>query len=252
MNQSELVGQQTVIPERMNLYSLLRHPESRYLVFKRLLDISLVLLSLIPLAPIFILLAVLIRLDSKGPAIYKQERVGARLGFLRGSPCWIRKRFTMYKFRTMKNDAKATIHYEFVRAYITNDSSLSEIKAMRKANAIYKLVNDPRVTRVGHFLRKNSLDELPQLWNVLLGDMSLVGPRPPLPYEVEMYKPRHHQRLEALPGITGLWQIKGRSSTTFEEMVVLDLEYIQKQCLWLDLKIMFGTLPAVLSRKGAQ
>lgn len=252
MNQTELVGQQTVIPERMNLYSLLRHPESRYLVFKRLLDVSLVLLSLIPLAPIFILLAVLIRLDSKGPAIYKQERVGAQLGFLRGSPCWIRKRFTMYKFRTMKNDAKATIHYEFVRAYITNDSSLSEIQAMRKANAIYKLVNDPRVTRVGHFLRKISLDELPQLWNVLLGDMSLVGPRPPLPYEVEMYKPQHHQRLEALPGITGLWQIKGRSSTTFEEMVALDLEYIQKQCLWLDLKIMFGTLPAVLSRKGAQ
>lgn len=252
MNQSELVGQRSVVPERMNLYSLLRHPESRYLVFKRLLDISLVLLSLIPLAPIFILIAVLIRLDSAGPAIYKQERVGARLGFRRGSPCWVRRRFTMYKFRTMKNDAKAKIHYEFVKAYITDDFSLSEIEAMRKAQSMYKLVNDPRVTRVGDFLRKTSLDELPQFWNVLLGDMSLVGPRPPIPYEIEMYKPRHHQRLEALPGITGLWQIKGRSSTTFEEMVALDLEYIQKQCLWLDLKIMFGTLPAVLSRKGAQ
>ena len=230
----------------------LRHPESRYLVFKRFLDVSLVLLSLITLAPIFILIAVLIKLDSSGPVIYKQGRVGAKLGFLQDSPSWIRRRFTIYKFRTMKNDAKATIHYEFVKAYINNDFSMSEIQAMRKANSMYKLVNDPRVTKMGRFLRRTSLDELPQFWNVLRGDMSLVGPRPPLPYEVEMYKPRHHQRLEALPGITGLWQIKGRSSTTFEEMVALDVDYIQKQSLWLDLKIMFGTFLVVLSRKGAR
>lgn len=252
MDPPELVRQRILIPKRASLYAFLRHSESRFFVFKQLMDVTLVLLSLIPLAAIFILIAVLIKLDSSGPIIFKQERVGAKLGFLQGSPYWIRRRFTMYKFRTMKNDAKVTIHYEFVKAYITNDFNMSELLAMRKAKSMYKLANDPRVTRMGHFLRKTSLDELPQLWNVLLGDMSLVGPRPPIPYEVEMYKPRHYQRLAALPGITGLWQIMGRSSTTFEEMVALDLEYIQKQSLWLDLKIIFGTLPAILSKRGAR
>ncbi len=252
MDPPELERQRIVIPKRASFYAFLRHSESRHFVFKQFLDFTLVLLSLIPLGAIFILIAVLIKLDSSGPIIFKQERVGAKLGFLQGSPCWIRRRFTMYKFRTMKKDAKATIHYEFVRAYITTDFSISEIQAMRKAKSMYKLVNDPRITRMGRFLRKTSLDELPQLWNVLRGEMSLVGPRPPIPYEVEMYKLRHHQRLEALPGITGLWQIEGRSSTTFDEMVALDLEYIQKQSLWFDLKIISGTLPAILTRRGAR
>ena len=252
MNTAELIRRQVGTRDRLNFISCLRNPELRYIVIKRFLDVTLVLFSLIPLAPIFILITVLIELDSSGPAIYKQERIGAKLSFRKGKPCWARRRFTMYKFRTMKNDVDTTIHYEFIKAYINDDFSLSEIQAMRKGNAMYKLANDPRVTRIGRFLRNTSLDELPQMWNVLLGDMSLVGPRPPIPYEVEMYKPRHHQRLKTLPGITGLWQIEGRSSTTFEEMVTLDLEYIEKQCAWLDLKIIFGTLPAVLSRKGAR
>jgi lipopolysaccharide/colanic/teichoic acid biosynthesis glycosyltransferase len=116
---------------------------------------------------------------------------------------------------------------------------------------VYKLVTDKRVTRVGRWLRRTSLDELPQLWNVLRGEMSLVGPRPPTPYEVSQYGPEHFRRLAVKPGITGLWQVSGRSTTTFEEMVALDLEYIRRRSLWLDLKILLKTIPAVFSARGA-
>ncbi len=228
-------------------------PKYRYFTLKRIVDVCFSLPAAILFAPIFLLFAIVIKLDSSGPAIYKQKRVGARLSYRRGSLYWENRLFTMYKFRTMRRNSKATIHYEFIKAFIAGDEAgLSKMQNKQKTRSKYKLANDPRITRVGRFLRRASLDELPQLWNVLLGQMSLVGPRPPIPYEVEMYKPWHHQRLRTMPGITGLWQIKGRSLTTFDEMVSLDLEYIEKQSLGLDLKILIGTLPAVLSRKGAQ
>jgi lipopolysaccharide/colanic/teichoic acid biosynthesis glycosyltransferase len=124
--------------------------------------------------------------------------------------------------------------------------------AQQEEDAKYKLVQDPRVTRIGRFLRKTSLDELPQLWNVLLGNMSIVGPRPPIPYEVDLYLYHHHNRLRTIPGLTGWWQVKGRSATSFEEMVRMDVEYIQNQSLWMDIKIMLMTLPASVNGRGAR
>jgi lipopolysaccharide/colanic/teichoic acid biosynthesis glycosyltransferase len=228
-------------------------PRCRYLFFKRLFDLAFIFLLIIPLTPVIIIIAILIILDSPGSPIFKQERVGAKHENGCGSLCWKQRRFTMYKFRTMKSGADPTIHYEFIKAYIAGDHvRLSEIQATKQIKAKYKLVNDPRITRMGRFLRKASLDELPQVWNVLRGDMSLVGPRPPIPYEVDLYQPWHHQRLMTIPGITGLWQVEGRSSTTFEEMIALDLKYIQQQSLWFDLKILLETIPRVLSKRGAR
>ncbi len=225
----------------------------RYFYLKRLFDVSLILLIILPLMPVLIIIAVLIMLDSPGPAIFKQERVGARRENGCGLSYWKQRRFTMYKFRTMEANAKSDIHYEFIKNYIIgNHIRLSELEAEKKAKSKYKLVGDPRITGFGRILRKTSLDELPQIFNVLLGDMSLIGPRPPIPYEVEFYKPWHLQRLMTVPGITGLWQIRGRSSTTFEEMVALDLNYMQQQSLWFDIEILLETLPVVLSRKGAR
>ena len=228
-------------------------PKCRYFALKRMLDVGLVLLVLVPLLPIIALIAIVIKLDSSGPAFFKQERVGAKREAGCDSHCWKQHLFTMYKFRTMQVNADPCVHYEFVKAYIAGDNArLSEIQAAHKVRSKYKLVNDPRLTRVGRILRKSSMDELPQIWNVLRGDMSLVGPRPPIPYEVEMYQPWHHKRLKANQGITGLWQVSGRSSTTFEGMVKLDIKYIEEQSLWFDIKIILWTLPKVLSRKGAR
>jgi lipopolysaccharide/colanic/teichoic acid biosynthesis glycosyltransferase len=154
----------------------------------------------------------------------------------------------MQKFRTMKVDADAALHREYVTSFI-NAKAQSQQSA---GQPLFKIANDPRVTRVGRVLRKTSLDELPQLWNVLRGEMSLVGPRPALPYELEQYKPWHCRRvLEAKPGITGLWQVVGRSRTTFDEMVRLDLRYAKTCSLWNDLKILAATPAAVFSGKGA-
>jgi lipopolysaccharide/colanic/teichoic acid biosynthesis glycosyltransferase len=137
-----------------------------------------------------------------------------------------------------------------MKAYISGDEEKLSEQAGKSSNS-YKLTGDPRVTRIGKFLRATSLDELPQLWNVLRGDMSLVGPRPPIPYEVEMYRKEHFCRFGTLPGITGLWQVSGRCETTFEEMIKLDLEYIDIKSNWQDLKILFMTVPAVISERGA-
>jgi lipopolysaccharide/colanic/teichoic acid biosynthesis glycosyltransferase len=158
------------------------------------------------------------------------------------------KSFTMLKFRTMHTNADDTIHHEYVTRFIN-----ASVDTTAAANpGIFKMMNDPRVTPIGHFLRKTSLDELPQLWNVLRGDMSLVGPRPPVPYEVEQYKPWHCRRVvDAKPGITGLWQVTGRSRTTFDEMVRLDLRYARTQSLWTDIKILLATPAAVIAGKGA-
>jgi len=205
------------------------------LAAKRALDVSIALVLLILLAPILLLVALAIRLESPGAALFRQERFG------RGG-----ERFTFYKFRTMVDGNDPTAHRTYVRQLITEGSN--ELKG---DTGSFKLENDPRVTRLGHTLRRLSIDELPQLINVIAGDMSLVGPRPPLPYEVELYSAQASRRLECLPGITGLWQVSGRCETTFDEMVELDIRYIETWTLGLDLRILARTVPVVLGRKGA-
>jgi lipopolysaccharide/colanic/teichoic acid biosynthesis glycosyltransferase len=192
------------------------------------------------LAPIFLIVAALVKVTSPGPVFFRQVRVGAKA-----------RPFTMLKFRSMRTNASATIHQEYVTSFISGVAP-PVLTGAAKVTAVFKLTNDPRITPVGGFLRKTSLDELPQLWNVLCGTMSLVGPRPPLQYEVDQYKPWHCRRLlEAKPGITGLWQVEGRSRTTFDEMVRLDLRYARNCSLWTDLKILLATPAAVIAGKGA-
>jgi len=203
-----------------------------YDVAKRTMDLLASTILLAMLSPLMLLIAALIKLRSKGPVLFKQLRVGQRA-----------QPFHMLKFRSMQVNNDDRIHQAFV-------SDL--IKAATPATGVFKIVDDPRVTPIGRFLRKTSLDELPQLWNVVRGEMSLVGPRPPLPYEVRQYKTWHRRRvLEAKPGITGLWQVKGRSRTTFDEMVRLDLRYARKRSFWMDVKILLATPAAVISGKGA-
>jgi lipopolysaccharide/colanic/teichoic acid biosynthesis glycosyltransferase len=204
---------------------------------KRAIDIAGSAALLTMLSPIFLVLAALVKLTSRGPVFYRQERVG------QGA-----ETFTMLKFRTMRVDASHELHQEYVSAFIQ-----AQAQQTTTATApVFKIVNDPRITPIGHFLRRSSLDELPQFWNVLKGQMSLVGPRPPLPYEVRVYRPWHRRRLlEAKPGITGLWQVTGRSRTTFDEMVRLDLRYARNHSVWADVKILLATPRAVISGNGA-
>jgi exopolysaccharide biosynthesis polyprenyl glycosylphosphotransferase len=204
-------------------------------VVKRIMDIVGSVLLLCLLAPILALISLAIKLDSKGPVVFRQKRVGKQ-----------GKVFTLLKFRSMYVNNNAAIHKEYVTKFISQGQPASE------THTVYKITNDPRVTYVGRMLRKTSLDELPQLLNVLCGQMSLVGPRPPLPYEIRCYAVWHHRRiLEVKPGITGLWQVTGRSRTTFDQMVRLDLRYVQQWSIWLDLKILLQTPKAVLMGDGA-
>jgi len=189
------------------------------------------------LSPLFAAISPLIKLTSPGPALFKQTRVG-----LRGKP------FTMLKFRSMRVNTDPAMHHEYVTKFIRSGAQLHP--AGRKV--LFKLRDDPRVTPLGRILRKTSLDEIPQFWNVLVGDMSLVGPRPPLPYEVAQYRRWHWGRVcDAKPGITGLWQVVGRSRVTFDEMVRLDLRYAKTCSLATDLQILLATPRAVLLGKGA-
>ncbi|HKQ36108.1 MAG TPA: sugar transferase [Nitrospiraceae bacterium] len=209
----------------------------KFQIVKRSIDILGSLALLILLAPLLLIIAALVKLSSNGPVLFRQLRIGQML-----------KPFMMCKFRTMYANADHGIHHNYVSWFITSSGKGQE----QDKNKIYKLTNDPRITPIGHFLRKTSLDELPQLWNVLRGEMSLVGPRPPLWYEVQQYKPWHrHRVLEAKPGITGLWQVTGRSRTTFDEMVRLDLRYARGRSLWTDIKILLATPAAVIKGKGA-
>jgi lipopolysaccharide/colanic/teichoic acid biosynthesis glycosyltransferase len=202
---------------------------------KRALDVVGSSALLIALAPVFAVVCALVKVTSKGPVLFPQERIGTG-----GRP------FTMMKFRTMHVNADPKIHQQYVENFIQSSD------APGSGEKVFKIVDDPRITPIGHFLRRSSLDELPQFWNVLKGDMSLVGPRPPLPYEVARYKNWHRRRvLEAKPGITGLWQVTGRSRTTFDEMVRLDLRYAKRYSVWTDLKILMATPKAVISGKGA-
>ncbi len=211
--------------------------------FKRVLDVVSSLLAIVILSPLLVVIAAVTKLTSKGPVLFRQERVGL-----------FGKRFTFLKFRSMHVDCDQTTHKEYVTKLITesrNGRANGNGSALPQ-NGVYKLTNDSRITPVGRFLRKTSLDEFPQFFNVLKGDMSLVGPRPPIPYECEKYDVWHKRRiLEVKPGITGLWQVKGRSSTTFDDMVRLDLNYVTHWSLLLDLKILFQTPFAVLKGKGA-
>jgi len=204
---------------------------------KRIVDIVGSSVALLALAWLFLGIAILIRLTSKGPALFRQSRIG-----LHG------KGFTFLKFRSMRVNNDAAIHREYVTQFISGKAALHT-----NGNAgVFKITKDPRVTAVGRFLRKTSLDELPQLINVLKGDMSLIGPRPPVPYEFERYDLWHRRRVvETRPGITGLWQVSGRSTTSFDEMVRLDLLYTKNWSLWLDFKILLETPRAVLSGDGA-
>lgn len=215
------------------------HRKSREIVrdaAKRALDIVGSTAFLIAFSPVFFCVAALVKLTSKGPVFFRQQRVGKA-----GRP------FVMLKFRTMHANADHLIHQQYVESYIQSGATSGSGK-----NAVFKIVNDPRVTPLGRFLRRSSLDEFPQFWNVLRGEMSLVGPRPPLAYEVARYKGWHRRRvLEVKPGITGLWQVTGRSRTTFDEMVRLDLRYARNHSMWTDLKILLATPFVVISGKGA-
>lgn len=229
-----------------------RDQQRLYFAAKRSLDVVVAAIALLVLSPLMLLIAVLIKLDSPGPAIFTQKRVGLRRtrGGTGREARWEVSTFDFYKFRTMKRDASADVHRAYVQAFIRNDREA--MAAVQGADTeVRKLLNDPRVTRLGAFLRKSSLDELPQFWSVLKGDMSLVGPRPALPYEVEAYQPWHRKRLEAIPGITGPWQVSARSSVDFDEMVKMDIDYIEHQSFWLDLKLLAQTPLAVLRSRGA-
>jgi lipopolysaccharide/colanic/teichoic acid biosynthesis glycosyltransferase len=202
-----------------------------------LIDIFASVLVVVVGFPFFLAIALLIKLTSKGPVFFSQQRIGERGDV-----------FTLYKFRTMRQDSDDSIHREFTRSFIEGRMSNSSLD--EKAPSIYKLADDPRVTSVGNFLRKTSLDELPQFINILRGEMTIVGPRPPLQYELEHYEEWHKLRLKVKPGLTGLWQVSGRSSVPFNEMVKLDLYYIEHWSLLLDVKIMLRTIPVMLFGSG--
>lgn len=223
---------------------------ARYFLTKRIIDVTVALMIGVVVVILFPLIAVAIKLDSRGPVIFKQQRLRGRRVRDGHQWRWEITPFTFYKFRTMTVGAPPTVHRQYMEAYINGDTQWMS-KVQGPSATSYKLSNDQRVTRVGAVLRKLSIDELPQLWNVLRGDMSIVGPRPPLPYEVELYQEHHLARMAGPSGLTGWWQVNGRCETKFEEMVQLDLEYIQRRSVWFDVKIILLTLPAVVSGRGA-
>lgn len=203
---------------------------------KRIIDIFVALFLIIILSPLFVIISIGIKVSSKGPVIFKQTRIGKN-----GRP------FEFYKFRSMYTDNDDTEHQEFVKnVWFQTKNRFDNIEKEK----IYRMTNDPRVFKFGKFIRKNSLDELPQLFNVIKGDMSLVGPRPCMPFEWEMYEEWHKNRINILPGCTGLWQALGRATVSFEEMVIIDLYYISNMTLLLDLKIIINTVPVILFGKG--
>jgi len=207
------------------------HPN--YLRAKRALDILFTLLIFIPLCIVIAIVAVCIRLDSKGSIFYRQKRIGQN-----------GVEFEMLKFRSMYENCDDTLHRLAIQKYMEGQ------KLAEDATTSYKQVDDPRITRVGRFIRKMSIDELPQFFNVLQGDMTLVGPRPPLPYEVEKYGSYDWLRLSGKPGLTGPWQVYGRSQVTFQSMVKMDIDYLQRQSLREDLKLIALTVPVMITGRG--
>jgi len=209
------------------------------LLIKRSMDIVGSAVALLVFSPLFLVLSAIIKFTSEGPVFFRQPRV-SQYG----------KHFTFLKFRSMKVSTSDAIHKDYVKNFIAGKAESSSTEGQKAP--VYKITNDPRVTAIGRFMRRSSLDELPQFWNVFIGEMSLVGPRPPIPYELEAYDVWHRRRLlEVKPGITGLWQVHGRSSTTFDEMVRLDLQYSRTWSPMLDIKILLDTPRAVLMGDGA-
>lgn len=209
--------------------------DERYLLAKRALDIVLVLLLLIPLALVMAVVAVAILLDSRGPVFYRQKRVGVN-----------GVEFEMLKFRSMRTNCDDTLHRKAVERFMSGKA----LNANARNGDRFKVADDPRITRVGKFIRKTSIDELPQFLNVLAGQMSLVGPRPPLPYEVARYRQRDWLRLTGKPGVTGPWQVYGRSRVTFKQMVEMDIRYLKRQSLREDIKLIVLTVPVMLRGSG--
>jgi exopolysaccharide biosynthesis polyprenyl glycosylphosphotransferase len=233
-NDSNISANPTFYPD------LHHHHETKKIPFmlKRIMDVVGSGLAIIAASPLLFLIALLVKLTSKGPVLFKQQRLG-QFGHS----------FTFLKFRSMYVNNDLKIHQDFMKRLISGDHDADADPA---GKPVYKMKNDPRVTRIGRFLRRTSLDELPQFFNVLRGDMSLVGPRPPLEYEYEEYDVWHRRRvLEIKPGITGLWQVRGRSRVRFDDMVRLDLQYASGWSLWLDLRILAETPKAVLLGDGA-
>ena len=202
-------------------------------VMRRGMDLVVALLLLVAVLPLLIAIAVAIRIESKGSPIFRQRRLGRD-----GRP------FYVNKFRSMTVDADESRHKQYVQKLIGSGEDAEQ------RDGLYKLAVDDRITRVGAFIRSWSLDELPQLWNVVRGEMSLVGPRPVLEYEVEHYQSWYLRRFAVKPGLTGLWQVSGRNERTYDEMVELDCEYAETQTLWLDIRILFRTVVTVLRRQG--
>jgi exopolysaccharide biosynthesis polyprenyl glycosylphosphotransferase len=214
-------------------------PRKIELALKRAVDILGATVGLILFSPIMLVTSLAIKLTSPGPVIFTQNRFGKK-----GA------RFPFYKFRSMYWNVDDQIHQEYVTNLIKGNHE--KINQGDEEEPLYKIKSDPRITRIGRIIRKASIDELPQFFNVLKGEMSLVGPRPPIPYEVEKYEPWHLRRiLEIKPGITGLWQVDGRSKTSFDDMVRMDLRYVQSRSLWLDIKILLKTVRAVIRPNGA-
>ncbi len=211
-------------------------PRSYYRTVKRVMDVMLCLLALPLILPITIICAVIIYLDSSGPIFFVQERIGKG-----GRP------FRVYKFRTMRHKLDDTHHRAFMKAFVNG-----QINDSADGPTIFKPVQASEITKAGRILRKTSLDELPQIINVLKGEMSLVGPRPNVPWEVEEYRLYHHERLEVLPGITGLAQVHGRSGISFEKIIKYDIEYVEHQSLFTDLKILLGTIASIVTGSGAR
>jgi exopolysaccharide biosynthesis polyprenyl glycosylphosphotransferase len=208
------------------------------LLLKRVVDLLGASLLLIITAPVMLLVALAIKLDSHGAVLFGQERIGA------GG-----RRFRVLKFRTMYNGVSDAAHRELVTQMLQGEEHHAA-QVGPEGERVFKLTNDDRVTRVGRWLRRTSLDELPQIFNVLRGEMSLVGPRPPLDYEFDQYEHWQFHRLQVRPGITGLWQVSGRNRLSYRQMCELDLVYIRAWSLWLDLVILFKTIPVVLSNSG--
>jgi lipopolysaccharide/colanic/teichoic acid biosynthesis glycosyltransferase len=207
-----------------------------YPIFKRVAETILSIVLLILMAPLFLLLTLAIRWDSPGPALFRQTRIG------KGG-----KAFAFYKFRTMFHDIDRSGHQAFLKAYVNG-----ELASGTNGQNVYKPIQANQITRVGRILRKTSLDELPQLFNIIKGEMSFIGPRPNVPAEVEAYQEWHRKRLEVLPGITGLAQINGRSMIAFDQIVQYDIEYVENAGLLMDLKVLWCTIPAVLLGNGAK
>ena len=239
-----LAGDTLLLPTSQTL------ERSFYYFSKRAIDIVIAFIALVVLSPFILLIAILIRLDSPGPALFIQKRVGGKQEILDGKVIWKQVLFPCYKFRSMIPQADPSIHQAYIKTLIENSES-AQLPFQNGNQEIKKLTYDDRVTRLGHILRRTSLDELPQFWNVLIGNMSVVGPRPAIPYEVEMYKPWYLRRLDSKPGITGLWQISGRSTLDFDEMMKLDIQYVEEQSFKMDLMIILKTPLVILSRKGA-